>query len=78
MNISRIQITILEGYKVKRTILDRHSFTSNEVIRFKMKHTKNPVTRSVYRQILRNRPFGAIQDQFYFSGKRRKFINYGN
>lgn len=58
---------IIEGYKVNRNLMDRDCFSSNQEIRFKMKVTKNAVTRNSYKHILINRALSAIQNQLYFA-----------
>lgn len=49
-----------------RTLADKDSYTSNAEIRVKMSLSANPVTRSVYRAIIKSRAVRAIEKQPYY------------
>ena len=62
-----LKLTILEGRYNKRTLSDINSFISNREIQIKLMFTINPVTRSSYKVILKNRAMYAIAKQPYFN-----------
>lgn len=71
------RLKIIEGYHVKRGIIDRAVFlkdkktwvkpwSTNMEVRFKMQRSNNPVTKNSYKHILFNRVISAIGYQPYY------------
>ena len=58
-----------------RTLADKNSFTSNAEIRAKINFTNNPVTRSVYKEIIKHRAIYAIEKQPYYNNKNKPYGN---
>lgn len=59
------ELKIFEGKHIIRTFSDSNSYTSNKEIKLKIRLSTNPVTKSVYRGILKHRAQEAIMRQPY-------------
>lgn len=74
------RLKIIEGYHVKRGIVDRAVFikdklvkpwSTNMEVKFKMRRSNNAVTKNSYKNILIHRAISAIGYQKYFGVRGR-------